>query len=278
MRLPSTRVLHRFDVTNPEHVETTNIATIWKVARSDGAPAALKIYANGDMKNEAAGFSHLASLNGRGAAHIYKVADGIALMEWLDGPSLGDMARAGQDLAAANLVAQTAKTLHFPPPMPAADLPHLETIFSALLDAKIPYNWANHVKTDLKRAQSLARHLLETSPSPEALHGDLHHDNIRLGDRGYCAFDAKGIIGERSYELANAVRNPRGLEAEIRDPSRMEAVCKIYAEALDVPLKRFQEMAAAKAALSICWRLNDKKADPELDPEADLLEILLAQA
>lgn len=274
--IPSHKVLRTFDVSQPRHIETTAIATIWKVARSDGSSAALKIYNSEDMRNEAVGFDYLASLNGRGAAFIYQVADGAALLEWLDGPSLGDMARSGEDMKAASLVAKTAKTLHFPTPATAKTLPTMASIFAALLEVEIPRHWPRDIKDALKRTQSLARYLLATSPPPEPLHGDLHHDNIRLGTRGYCAFDAKGIMGEPSYELANAVQNPLGMGAEIRDPSRMDAVCALYATALNVPINRFLQMTAVKCGLSICWRLDNKKADP--DPEVDLLEMLLEKS
>lgn len=271
---PSEGVLKRFDVAQPLLIEETGIANIWKVIRKDGSPAALKTYLNGDMKNEAAGFDYLSSLKGCGAAHVLQVESGAALMEWLDGPSLGDMARTGKDLAAAELVAQTARKLHFPAPKSTTSLPTMAQIFADLLEADIPQSWPINTKSALKHAQSLARHLLATSPAKEPLHGDLHHDNIRLGGRGYCAFDAKGILGERSYELANAVRNPLGMEQEIRSSDRIDAVSTLYASALEVPLKRFRQMTAVKCGLSICWRLGSKKADHE----ADLLELLLEKA
>jgi streptomycin 6-kinase len=265
-------LLKRFAAHSPELIAETPIARIYKVTRHSGDYAALKAYKDGDMKNEAAGLEYLAALKGRSAVHIYKVEQGAALMEWLEGASLGDLARSGQDMAASKHLAEVAKSLHFPPPALNTSLPNLADIFEELLEFRCPSTWDQKL---FHAAQSYARDLLRSAPAPTTLHGDLHHDNVLKSARGYCAIDAKGVIGERGYELANALRNPLGMAVEMREPQRLAAHTSIYATALDVPLGRFQKIAAVQCALSMVWRFDSKKAAP--DPEGDLLEMLLAQ-
>ena len=125
----------------------------------------------------------------------------------------------------------------------------------------------------MMRAQDFARQLLATETAPIPLHGDLHHDNVRLTDRGYCAFDAKGLVGERCFELANAFRHPRGLPEHVRDPARLRFLRDSWADVLGLDARRLMGWAVAKTALSIVWRSSDALSD---DPELDLLDAMIA--
>lgn len=40
------------------------------------------------------------------------------------------------------------------------------------------------------------------------LHGDLHHENILLGPRGWQVIDPKGLVGEAEFEPSALMRNP----------------------------------------------------------------------
>jgi len=50
-----------------------------------------------------------------------------------------------------------------------------------------------------------------------ALHGDLHHDNILHGPRGWVAIDPKGLSGPASFETSAYLRNPLSLLAKTSD-------------------------------------------------------------
>ena len=127
---------------------------------------------------------------------------------------------------------------------------------------------------DIGFCRDLARHLLASQTDIRPLHGDLHHDNIRLSDRGYCAFDAKGVVGERAYELANAFRNPKGIPDLIRDPSRIARLRELWSREFQVSPRRLMQWATVKVALSISWRSGGTLI---ADPECDLLSIFRAQ-
>ena len=64
----------------PEFVVTTHIATIWKVETVHGS-AALKVYPDHGMSNEAAGFQMLRNWNGNGAARLFDLRGRAALIE-----------------------------------------------------------------------------------------------------------------------------------------------------------------------------------------------------
>lgn len=264
---PDPDIAARFHVRDATFVEQTGIATIWKVRSDEHGVAALKIYQKPDMGNERPGFDLLAALDGASVTKVYGVSDNAALMEWLEGPSLGDMTRAGHDRdASAHLVA-VAKDIHaHTRTMPAMGLPRLETWFQALFDLRAAPELAKRDKDNLLICKDIARGLLGSQTDIRPLHGDLHHDNIKHGSRGYCAFDAKGVLGERTYELANAFRNPKGVPDLVRSPARLLFLADLWSDAFDVDRDRLLRWAVAKCGLSIAWRSGpDLVADGELE-------------
>lgn len=251
--------------------ERSGLATIWRVTRGDGSPAALKVYHGSDMANEAPGFALMQALDGHGAALVHSVGRTTALMEWLDGPSLGDMVRAGDDVTATAELAATATRLHARA-LPCDGLPALADWFAALFALRFAPDCPAPARRDIAAARALARRLLDSQGPARGLHGDLHHDNIRLCSRGYVAFDAKGVAGDIGYELANALRNPSGVPDLIRDPAVLLRRASVWAPALGQTPDRLLQWGAAKCALSIAWRAGGTLAR---DRELDLLSILL---
>lgn len=223
------------------------------------------------MGGEARGAELLAAWSGRGAVDIYGDAPGILLMPWLEGPSLGDVARAGRDAEATARLAKVAQRLHTGDAPEVARLPSLDEWFTRLLTLSPPPQWPQFGRRAVARATVLAKQLLASQRDITPLHGDLHHDNVRVGPSGDTVYDAKGILGERTFELTNAFRNPSGAPALLRDPDRARACTDVYAAALSVDRHRLMQWAAAKCALSIAWRTKLDRVEAEFD----LLEMLL---
>lgn len=270
---PPQSVLRDFDISTPVFLEETAIATLWKVRRRNQQHAVLKVYNQKGMGNERLGFAFLSALEGTGCAHIYASNQTAAVMEWLPGPSLGDLKRSGQDHEAATQLVAVARQLHSAPPPRGTVFPKLTGWFDALFTLEITPECAPQARANILRCQDLARHLLSTQTDMRPLHGDLHQDNIRKGARGYCAFDAKGVFGERTYELANAFRNPKGAAELVRNPDRLRHLRRLWSRQFDVDPQRLQHWAAAKCALSIAWRCKGRLT---FDPELDLLDMFLS--
>ena len=128
-------VLDEFQVTAPVFVAETEIATIWKVHRLSGGLAALKIYKKPTMGNERTGFSFLAAMSGNAAVEVYQTSINVALIEWLEGGSLGDLTRNGQDQLASQELAKIANKLHAETSSLRLDgLPVLEQWFEGLFE------------------------------------------------------------------------------------------------------------------------------------------------
>ncbi|MFY0680573.1 MAG: phosphotransferase [Thalassovita sp.] len=268
---PTAQILHRFSVSNPIHIAETGIANIWQVTQRSGQLAGLKLYKSSDMGNEAPGFTFLQSKHGRGAVQVLDLDHNAALMEWLPGGSLGALSRAGQDQVATAELVQVALKLHQTPTAGNAAYPALDGWFSALMALSCGAHCPAQTKEDIHFCQSLVPQLLRTQQDVQPLHGDLHHDNILHGKRGYCAIDAKGVCGERTFELANAFRNPAGAETLVRDPQRIARLATEWSCAFEVDRARLLDWATVKSALSIAWRTDGVLHE---DAELDLLTTL----
>ncbi len=180
-------------------------------------------------------------------------------MSWCDGGSLGDWARAGHLRLADQALASIAQKL-LAREMRSEGLTPLSELFSALIEPQFE-------SLDLREAQALARHLLAQRFQLVALHGDLHFDNVLLGQGGWQVIDAKGLSAPRGFELANAFRHPRGAAAHVLDADVINRRLRLWAGALGCSERQLCRWAAVKTALSLVW------ADRELD--RSLLQFLL---
>ncbi|WP_370230091.1 aminoglycoside phosphotransferase family protein [Cognatishimia sp.] len=273
MKNPLHYYLSKFSLTEPELIANTQSAKVWKALSYDGSWVALKVYKHGTMGNEASGFDFLRAASKTFAARVVDTSEDAAVTEWLDGPSLGDLARTGHDTKAAEELGGIASGLHNQLGQVSPSMPKLVDWLSDF--TSIPPNSllsAEH-KALLVVARELAMALTSKMQDVRPLHGDLHYENVRLCARGYCAFDAKGVIGPRAYELANAFRHPTDMPTLVRDNDRIRRVRDIWCQSLNVPPKVLMQWAVVKCALSITWRQTQ---NPGTDLEFDLLSNLIA--
>jgi streptomycin 6-kinase len=117
--------------------------------------------------------------------------------------SLLDMAVNGGDVGASEILAGTVARLHRPrATAPPPTLIPLERHFASLFERASEHPL-------LGRSAATARVLFDTPRGVSPLHGDLHHSNVLDGGpRGWLAIDPKGLLGERTYDVANLLGNP----------------------------------------------------------------------
>lgn len=254
-------VLDEFNVKSPELITETNIARIWRVVRHDQSFAVLKVYKGNDMLNEAAGVVYLQNCNGEGAARVFQSSKNAFLMEYLDGPTLGDLSRGGDDHKAAHILVETAKNLGQVKFDQNYDWPELSEWIFELDQLERGASWTDKNWQCMEQSRHLAKKLISNQTDIAVLHGDLHHDNIMSGARGYCAIDAKGVIGDRAYELANAVSNPIGVEDLMIQPGRIAFLLNLWSDAFEIDRVRFLEWIIAQRGMSISWSGNHIPSD-----------------
>ena len=238
MRTEIDRYLRQWSLAPDGQIIETPSSWILPVRRLE-TPAILKLLKPTSDEQNAADL--LTYYDGMGAVHLFE-ADAKALL----------MERCGRDSEAAVVLANTMATLHEPRGRKApSSLIPLAARFSSLFDHQDDNGL-------LGRCADVARKLLATEKDKIPLHGDLHHGNVLDGGhRGWLAIDPKALIGERTYDVANLLRNPSPHGNLVHSPDRMRRLAHFYASRLALDAPRILKFALAHAGLSLSWDIED---------------------
>jgi streptomycin 6-kinase len=239
----------------PDGVEIETHSSWLLPVRQSATPAMLKVYK--PDSDERPGTDYLRYLDGDGAVRVLEADDDALLMERATGVrSLFDMAVNGDDLGAAEILARIVTKLHAPRTRPVPlTLVSLDRQFASLFKRE-------DEDPLLRLSAAVARALLRTPRHVIPLHGDLHHSNVLNGNaRGWLAVDPKGLLGERTYEVANLLGNPWPHGEIVHSSERMRRMAALYAARLDMDAPRILAFALAHAGLAASWD-RDEDSDP----------------
>jgi len=201
-----------------------------------------------------------AKFGGRGVVQVYEHLPGAALFEKLDpGEPLAALTLAGRDEEAMDILASLLGRMV--PGDPPEGCPTVEQWAGAFVrhagsgDERVPASL-------VEPAQRIYSDLCATQRNPALLHGDLHHYNV-LSDRerGWCAIDAKGVVGELEYELGAALRNPIDRPDLFASLDVVERRLDHFGLALGVDVGRARGWCFAQAVLSAIWSTEDGQDD-----------------
>jgi streptomycin 6-kinase len=239
--------LARWDlVPDGEPIKTPS--SLLLAVRHNGAPAMLKIARE---EEERRGGALMAWWDGNGAAQVLAAYSEALLLERAAGPrSLAAMVAAGQDDEASRILCDVAARLHAPRPGPPPQLVPLTRWFEALAPAARTHGGL------LAQADSVAQALLADPRDVVVLHGDIHHGNVLDGgERGWLAIDPKGLLGERTFDFVNILRNPDAAVALA--PGRFDRQVEVLAATASVDRRRLLDWTLAFAGLSAAWHLAE---------------------
>ena len=239
--------LARWDLV-PDGEPITTPSSLLLAVRHNGVPAMLKIAREDEERR---GGALMAWWDGDGAAKVLARHGEALLLERATGPrSLAAMVTDGQDEEASRILCDVAARLHAPRPGPPPDLVPLTRWFEALAPA------ARTQGGLLARADLVAQALLADPRDVTVLHGDIHHGNVLDGgERGWLAIDPKGLLGERTFDFVNILRNPNAAVALA--PGRFDRQVEVLAAAASVERRRLLDWMLAFAGLSAAWHLAD---------------------
>ena len=227
-------------------------SNLFLVTRADGTKAVLKLFTEIGRCDEATGSPWLDYMGGDGAVGIFAHDDGAQLLEYLEGPTLLPMVKAGQDTDVNAIFIEVIKNLHRPRSgaIPQGLVP-LDIRFRELFERSGQDDFFN-------RAITLAKKLIATQKRSVVLHGDMHHLNVMRSERGWLAIDPKGLIGDPHYEIANIFSNPDDMSHLTLNPERHKAMAAQFAQGLGLDPQRLLAFAAVHAALSTAWSLSEE--------------------
>jgi streptomycin 6-kinase len=230
---------------------------VTRATRADGSAAVLKLAPPaGELRFEAAALEHFA---GTGAVRLLEadIAAGALLLERAEPGSLLSAVHERDDDEATRIAATVGLRLHRP-----ADRP-----FRTVEDwAVAAFGWlrdrygggSGPLPAELiDRAEREHAELVASSSPPVMLHGDLHHDNVLISERGWLAIDPHGVLGEPAYEAAGLLRNPPGVGSRPDLRALLDRRVAVLAEAYGVDRERIRGWGRAHNVVSVLWSHED---------------------
>ena len=254
----------RWKVSAPELIAETFSSRIWKVARDDGSIAIVKdLKPFDDVADELRGEHFLAWRRGEGAVRLLDRDGHRMLLEYAGDRLLSQhLAEHGDDAATA--IAAEVMTRLFSPSKdtPPPDLQPLRERFVSLFRAAQTDRDGGR-DTLYVEAAAIAERLLADPHAVRPLHGDLHHDNILFGQRGWLAIDPKGVIGDPGFDAANMFYNPLDRDDLCLDPRRIAHMAEVFGKTLEQSPRAILDHAIAYGCLSAAWHREDKNVADE---------------
>lgn len=271
--------LDQWKLSDPKPLTETITSHLYTVTHK-AERAVLKILTPVGIQDEHRGAIALRYWDGRGTVHLLHVDEQAHLLEYASGDDLIPMVQRGEDEKATTIIADLLHQLHMTSTVAAKPVPDgliPLTVWFRSLFKKAAADREDGQTSIYVRAARKAEDYLANPLDTRVLHGDIHHENIRYRpQRGWLLFDPKGLIGERTFDAANVLRNPHNMPELVENEVRLLKTAAILARALDVNTSRVLDFTFLLACLSACWYLEDGE-DPQFDMGiAELIEPHLA--
>jgi streptomycin 6-kinase len=254
----------RWNIRTAGLIADTFSSRVWKVTSGDGSIAVVKdLKPFDDVDDELRGAHLLAWRNGVGLVCLIDQDGHRMLIEYAGERHLTDVLDAQGDAAATDIAADIIVRLHTPGAHPAPpQLQPLAERYEALF-IKAKQDRAAGIDSIYAQAAELAQRLLDTASYVRPLHGDLHHENILEGPRGWLAIDPKGVLGEPGFDAANLFFNPLERDDLCLDRERIGRMAGQLAQAMRQDPRRLLDHAFAYGCLSAAWHHGDDNAADE---------------
>lgn len=185
------------------------------------------------------------------------------LLEYAGERHLRDVLDRDGDAAATDIAGAVLGELTAPSDLPfPADLQPLRERFTSLFAKAAADRSAKRMSLYVEAAE-IAERLLAAPRRLCPLHGDLHHDNIIEGPRGWLAIDPKGVLGDPAFDAANMLYNPLERDDLCLDPDRIAHMGEVFAKVLAEDPRHILDHAIAYGCLSAAWHAADGNTKDE---------------
>jgi streptomycin 6-kinase len=247
--------LEAWHLADPQPLATTHTSHIYTVT-SEGTRVVLKLLTEIGAE-ERQGAAALRYFDGHGAVRLLREDDYAHLLEYAHGDNLAGIARDGNDDQATAIISDVLNKLHEPNNQPIPDkIVPLKRWFRDLFQ-KAEQDKNAGINSVFVRAAPLAEHLLDQNREVRVLHGDIHHENIRFHpQRGWLAFDPKGLVGERTFDAANTLCNPLNAPDLVENEARILGTTRILAEKMGIEQPRVLAFVYIYCCLSASWSIS----------------------
>jgi streptomycin 6-kinase len=245
--------LRLWNLREPDLLAQTPTSHVYATLRGDER-VVLKLLTPVGAEDEGSGAVALRYFDGQGAVRLLAHDDGAHLLEYAGDEELARTVWRGDDVAATEIIAELLNKLHRPQPdVPTPQLRTLKSRFRSLFSRAARDEAAGNESIYVRGARTAA--ILLANPQAECvLHGDIQHHNIRLHpERGWLAYDPKGLYGERLYDAANTLCNPLTARERVMSEERLLRVSQALADGMGVDVERLRAFVFAYTCLSASW-------------------------
>ncbi|WP_410000496.1 aminoglycoside phosphotransferase family protein [Mesorhizobium sp. SP-1A] len=239
----------RWGLTDAKLIAETFSSRIFKVRLPDGTPAVVNhLKPFDDVEDELRGAHLLAWRCGEGLVRLLEIEGSSMLLEYAGDTMLSHALEQDGDRAATEIAAGVMARLHSPSSRPAP--PDLQPLRQRFADLFRKAEGQAGRRSPYVQAAAVAERLLSDQRDVKPLHGDLHHENIMHGPRGWLAIDPKGVLGDPAF-----------------DAERIAGMAEVFARTLGQSPRRILDHVVAYGCLSAAWHAgdgNDKDENREL--------------
>jgi streptomycin 6-kinase len=248
-----THYLRQWKLSDPQPLAQSERGDLYTAYRNN-EKVVLKLFTEIGAADEGDGAAALQYFDGQGAVRLLAHDDQAHLLEYAGDEELAEMVTRGDDLEAAAVIVDLLNKLHQPnPDRPLPKLRTLPQVFVSLFD-RAARDKATGQDSIYQRAAPVAQRLLANPRSECLLHGDIQHHNIRHHpERGWLAYDPKGLYGERLYDTANALCNPSTARERVMSERRWLDMSQLLADKMGQEVERLRAFSFAFACLSATW-------------------------
>lgn len=249
-----------WNISDPQLIAETFSSRIWKVRLADGSPAVVKaLKPFDDVCDELRGAHYLSWRDGVGAVRLLGFEGHNMLLEYAGDRLLVDELNEHGDRHATDIANEVLAKLLSPSDVPPpADLQPLRKRFASLFKkAKADRDVGS--ESLYLEAAVIAERLLSNPHELRVLHGDLHHENVLHGERGWLVIDPKGILGDPGFDAANFFYNPLDRHGDLCiEPERIAYMAESFARTLCQRPDAILDHAIAWGCLSASWHAEDR--------------------
>jgi len=118
----------------------------------------------------------------------------------------------------------------------------------------------------MTKAEEVCRHLWTKYTGEMLLHGDLHHDNILLGEHGYRIIDPKGVVGDAVFDIPRFILN----EDDLDKGDNFAYIVRVLSEKLDIPKQDIILLFYVEMCMGNSWNV-------ESNSDVDWDDVLFAE-
>lgn len=230
------------------------------VRLENGEQAVVKQLTPVGMQEELCGARYLDWHGGNGCVRLLARQDNNLLLEYGGKRTLLDHLNEHGDGAATSIYVDVMSRL-IAKPYEAAENPHaimpLREQYSSLFK-KAEADRKRDIESLFVKVAPVADRLLSDHSHIQLLHGDIHHENILHGQRGWLVIDPKGLIGDPMYDTANMFYNPLDRDDLRKSDRRIGTMAQTFSIAFRRDIRTILGFGMTHACLSASWHDEDE--------------------